>query len=117
LLEKAHGVIDHVCALGELILGSLNFFDREERRFNEMGKQGEHKMTVQVGDYRFRQVVFGHFLQSSLRGKKVAQPELEGDHDRRTRIDLLLTYHDCDNPQITLVHTGPRRVNCGPGNV
>ena len=60
LLEEADGVVDHVRALGELILRGLDLLDGEEVAVDEVGEEGKDQMAVAVGDDGLCQVVFRH---------------------------------------------------------
>ena len=62
LLEQADRVIDHVGALGELILGCLDLLDWKERGLYEMGEQRKCEMAIQVRNDCFREIVLGHFF-------------------------------------------------------
>lgn len=62
LFEQADRIVDHVGALGELILGCLDVLDREERGLYEMGEQGKREMAIQVRNDRLGEIVLGHFF-------------------------------------------------------
>lgn len=61
LLEQAHGVVDHVGLLCELILGLLDLLGREELVLDEVGEERKDEMSVAMGNNCSRQVVFRHF--------------------------------------------------------
>lgn len=81
LLEEAHGVVDHVRLLCELILGSLDLLDREDLVLCEVGEEREDQVTVAVGDDGFGEVVFGHFGRQRWRRGRGK----EGGERRRAR--------------------------------
>ena len=60
LHKERHGVVDHVCALCELILGILDLLLLKEVVLCEVGEQREDEMPVAVGDDRLREIVLSH---------------------------------------------------------
>ena len=60
LHKERHGVVDHVCALCELVLGILDLLLLKEVVLCEVGEQREHKVPVAVGDDRLGEIVLCH---------------------------------------------------------
>lgn len=60
LLEERDDIVDHVRALGELILGGAYLVLGEEGGFCEMGKERESEVAIEVRDNRLGEIVVGH---------------------------------------------------------
>lgn len=60
LLKQTLRIIDHICPLCQLILGSLNLFRWKLARFGKPSKERKSEMTIEVRDNGRGEIVFCH---------------------------------------------------------